>query len=322
MTIRVISTTTATATDAVVKVWKKLPFGKHPGLDATLPKEQAEHLLAVMSQPTTRRTPQAAQAAAQLLAEFRAGQHQNGHVEPAKAREVVPTVTPDKPTRQRTAKQATVQPITVETPTRRKTPAIFQAFVNITLLDVVYYITLLTACYGAWMGLGKSEMGISFGLVYLLVSLQALGMAKDPENRKTAVAGIVMVCLLEVIAFFIDLSMFNLRTWEVAKLDRLPFRSYQVEIPFIIAAVQAAFFSGIRIWCVGATFSLTHEQRKAAEKKKQEAELAAAHVATLRAALEDSARQWMTASGQNYFDVEKAGVLAERYFTVLKQTSP
>jgi len=64
MTIRHISTATATTTDAVVKVWKKQPFGPHPGLDTPLPKEQAEHLLTVMAQPTTRRTPEAAQAAA------------------------------------------------------------------------------------------------------------------------------------------------------------------------------------------------------------------------------------------------------------------
>jgi len=327
MTIRDISTATATTTDAVVKVWKKQPFGPHPGLDTPLPKEQAEHLLTVMAQPTTRRTPEAAQAAATLLAEFRAGQHQNGHVEPAKPRTVTPPAQP-KPVqhRTRTAKQPEIQPITPE-PVKRGILArifgpIIRAITTTTKLDVVYYFTLGVACYGAWQGLGRSEMGVSFGVVYTLVSLHALGMAKDPANKGTAVAGISAVVVLEIVGFFIDLSMFNLRIWQVAKQDLLPFRSYEIWIPFWIAVILAALqriFGGV--YPVMMTFFLTSEKRDSAEKAKRDAEQSAAHVTELRAALEDAAKQWAIASGQNHFDTEKAGTLAERYYTVLKQTA-
>lgn len=320
MTIRAISTTTATATDAVVKVWKKLPFGKHPGLDATLPKEQAEHLLAVMSQPTTRRTPQAAEAAAQLLAEFRAGQHQNGHAEPTKATAIARTVTPDKTARTRTAKQATAQQVTpIQTNTRRfKWPEL-----STYMLDAVYLSTIATAVYGLWFTL--LEMGAAFAVPYCLISWHALRMAKNPANRRTAQAGIAAVVVLEVLTFFVHLVLFNLRTVQAAKAGVLPFEySFwgSTETPFTIACILAGLFSAAGIYAVSVTFSLTSEKHAAAERAKQEAAQSAAHVETLRAALEDSARQWMTASGQNYFDVEKAGVLAERYFTVLKQTSP
>jgi len=321
MTIRTIATAADMPnTDGIVKAWNLLNIGKHPGLDSDLQADQAELLLSYLAQPTTRRTPEKAAVFAGLLADLQSGNGQTRKAEPAKP-EIVRHVAADKPTRQRTIKATVLQPVTAQQAnTRRKAPSISQAFTNITLLDVVYLIALITACYGAWMGLGKSEMGISFGVVYLLVSLQALGMAKDPENRKTAVAGIVMVCALEVIAFFIDLSMFNLRTWEVAKLDRLPFRSYETNIPFVIAACLSGVYSGIRIYCVCVTFSLTHEQRKSAEHAKQAAERQAANVETLRAALEDSAHQWLYASGKNNFDTERAGVFAERYFTILKNT--
>ena len=326
MTIRHISASTATTTDAVVKVWKKQTFGPHPGLDTPLPKEQAEHLLTVMAQPTTRRTPEAAQAAAQLLAEFRASMHQNGHMEAVTPRTVTPPAQP-KPVqhRTRTAKQPEIQPITPE-PVKRGILArifapIIRAITTTTKLDVVYYFTLGIACYGAWQGLGRSEMGVSFGVVYTLVSLHALGMAKDPANKGTAVAGISAVVVLEIVGFFIDLSMFNLRIWQVAKQDLLPFRSYEIWIPFWIAVIVAALqriFGGV--YPVMMTFFLTSEKRDSAEKAKRDAEQSAAHVTELRAALEDAAKQWAIASGQNHFDTEKAGTLAEKYYRTLNQT--
>jgi hypothetical protein len=181
MTIRHISASTATTTDAVVKVWKKQTFGPHPGLDTPLPKEQAEHLLTVMAQPTTRRTPEAAQAAAQLLAEFRAGMHQNGHVETRK--EYAPVANPgvkmlgsDQPSkpgaefkkpvqhRTRTTKQPDAQPITPDPVKRRFVWPELSAY----MLDAVYLSTIATAVYGLWFTL--REMGAAFAVPYCLIS--------------------------------------------------------------------------------------------------------------------------------------------------------
>lgn len=314
MTLRTISTATATTTDAVVKVWKKQQLGLHPGLDATLPKGQAEHLLTVMSQPTTRRTLEAAQAAATLLAEFRAGQHQNGHADPTKATAMVRTVSPDKPARTRTAKHATTQSIMPTQPNTRR----FEWPV-VSMLDIVYLSTIATAVYGLWFTL--REMGLAFAVPYCLISLHALRMAKNPASSRTAQAGIAAVIVLEVVTFFIHLVLFNLRLIQTAKEFILPFNYWELtQTPFYIACILAGIFSAAGIYAVSVTFSITSEKHASAEKAKQEAAQAAAHVETLRAALKDSAQQWMVASGQNHFHTERAGVLAEKYFTILNET--
>ena len=317
MTIRAISTATTTTTDAVVKVWKKQPFGPHPGLDTPLPKEQAEHLLTVMAQPTTRRTPEAAQAAATLLAEFRAGQHQNGHVEPAKPRTVTPPAQP-KPVQHRTraTKQPDAQLITPE-PVKRRF-----AWPQIGMLDIVYLSTIATAVYGLWFTL--REMGAAFAVPYCLISWHALRMAKNPASRSTAQVGIAAVVVLEVLTFFVHLVLFNLRTVQAAKAGVLPFEySFYgtLTMPFVIACILAGLFSAAGIYAVSVTFLGTSEKHAAAEKAKRDAEQSAAHVTELRAALEDAAKQWAIASGQNHFDTEKAGTLAEKYFTILNQTN-
>jgi len=330
MNFTTISHATGISTDNLLKAWKNagLYEGKSPGPTGALPADKVAPFLEWIGAPKTRRKDgPATQAAAQLLAEFRAGQHQNGHVEPANPRTVTPSAQP-KPAqhRTRTAKQPDAQPITPQ-PVKRGIVArtfapIIRAVTTTTKLDVVYYFTLGVACYGAWQGLGRSEMGVSFGVVYTLVSLHALGMAKDPANKGTAVAGISAVVVLEIVGFFIDLSMFNLRIWQVAKQDLLPFRSYEIWIPFWIAVILAALqriFGGV--YPVMMTFFLTSEKRDSAEKAKRDAEQSAAHVTELRAALEDAAKQWAIASGQNHFDTEKAGTLAEKYFTILNQTN-
>lgn len=314
MTLRNISTATLTTTDAVVKVWKKQPFGPHPGLDATLPKEQAEHLLTVMSMPTTRRTPEAAQAAATLLAEFRAGMHQNGHAEPTKSA-IARTVAPDKPARMRTTRTAVAQPVTPAPANTRR----FE-WPTVSMLDVVYLSTIATAVYGLWFTL--REMGAAFAVPYCLISWHALRMAKNPANRRTAQAGIAAVVVLEVLTFFVHLVLFNLRTVQAAKAGLLPFEySFwgSTETPFTIACVLAGLFSAAGIYAVSVTFSLTSEKHAAAERAKREAAQTAANVETLRAALEDSAREWAIASGQNHFDTEKAGELAEKYFQIINE---
>ena len=319
MTIRHIFASTATTTDAVVKVWKKQTFGPHPGLDTPLPKEQAEHLLTVMAQPTTRRTPEAAQAAAQLLAEFRASMHQNGHMEAVTPRTVTPPAQP-KPVqhRTRTAKQPEIQPITPEPVKRRFVWPELSAY----MLDIVYLSTIATAVYGLWFTL--REMGAAFAVPYCLISWHALRMAKSPESRSTAQVGIAAVVVLEILTFFVHLVLFNLRTVQAAKAGVLPFEySFYgtLTMPFVIACILAGLFSAAGIYAVSVTFLGTSEKHALAEKAKRDAEQSAAHVTELRAALEDAAKQWAIASGQNHFDTEKAGTLAERYYAILKQTA-
>ena len=315
MTIRHISTATASKTDNVVKVWNKLQFGQHPGLDAVLPKEQAEILLERLATPTTKRakSPEKVEAAAQLLAEFRAGQHQNGHVEPDNLHTVTPAQPKPVQHRTRATKQPDAQLITPE-PVKRRF-----AWPQIGMLDIVYLSTIATAVYGLWFTL--REMGAAFAVPYCLISWHALRMAKNPASRSTAQVGIAAVVVLEILTFFVHLVLFNLRTVQAAKAGVLPFEySFygSLEMPFVIACILAGLFSAAGIYAVSVTFLGTSEKHALAEKAKRDAEASAAHVAELREALEDAAKQWAIASGQNYFDTEKAGTLAERYYTILK----
>lgn len=321
MTIRTIATATGQHTDAVLKCWKNAGFfdGKSPGPDGVLPTEKVAPFLEWLATPKTKRKDgPATQAAAQLLAEFRAGMHQNGHAdaEPTKATAIARTVAPDKPARMRTTRTAGAQPITpAPTNTRR-----FE-WPSVSMLDVVYLSTIATAVYGLWFTL--REMGAAFAVPYCLISWHALRMAKNPANRRTAQAGIAAVVVLEVLTFFVHLVLFNLRTVQAAKAGLLPFEySFwgSTETPFTIACVLAGLFSAAGIYAVSVTFSLTSEKHAAAERAKREAAQTAAHVETLRAALEDSARQWAIASGQNHFDIEKAAVLAEKYYQTINET--
>jgi len=267
-----------------------------------LTADQVETLLGRMALPTTKRTPEKAQAAAQLLAEYRAGQHQNGHTEPISARQPVtaqmpaPTAeTPVRAAQPRTYKRAQAQPIAPQTAPQPRTGRTWPV---ISMLDIVYLSTIATAVYGLWFTL--REMGAAFAVPYCLISWHALRMAKNPESRKTAQIGVGAVVVLEILTFFVHLVLFNLRAVQAAKANILPFEySFwgSTGMPFTIACIMAGLFSGAGIYAVSVTFSLTSEKHTAAQKAKDAAERKAAQVDELRAALEDAARQWAVASG-------------------------
>ena len=319
MDFTTISHATGISTDTLLKAWKNagLYEGKSPGPTGTLPADKVAPFLEWIGAPKTRRKDgPATQAAATLLAEFRAGQHQNGHVEAVTPRTVTPAQPKPVQHRTRTTKQPDAQPITPEPVNRRF------AWPQIGMLDIVYLSTIATAVYGLWFTL--REMGAAFAVPYCLISWHALRMAKDPASRSTAQVGIAAVVVLEVLTFFVHLVLFNLRTVQAAKAGVLPFEySFYgtLTMPFVIACILAGLFSAAGIYAVSVTFLGTSEKHAAAEKAKRDAEQSAAHVTELRAALEDAAKQWAIASGQNHFDTEKAGTLAERYYTVLKQTA-
>ena len=319
MTFTTISHATGISTDNLLKAWKNAGLfdGKSPGPTGTLPADKVAPFLEWIGAPKTRRKDgPATQAAAQLLAEFRAGMHQNGHVEVVKPHTVTPAQPKPVQHRTRTTKQPDAQPITPE-PVKRR----FR-WPQIGILDVVYLSTIATAVYGLWFTL--REMGAAFAVPYCLISWHALRMAKNPASRSTAQVGIAAVVVLEILTFFVHLVLFNLRTVQAAKAGVLPFEySFygSLEMPFVIACILAGLFSAAGIYAVSVTFLGTSEKHALAEKAKRDSEQSAAHVTELRAALEDAAKQWAIASGQNYFDTEKAGTLAERYYAILKQTA-
>jgi hypothetical protein len=216
--------------------------------------------------------------------------------------------------RTRTQKQPDAQAITPEPVKRFKWP-------QIGMLDIVYLSTIATAVYGLWFTL--REMGAAFAVPYCLISWHALRMAKNPASRSTAQVGIAAVVVLEVLTFFVHLVLFNLRTVQAAKAGVLPFEySFygSLEMPFVIACILAGLFSAAGIYAVSVTFLGTSEKHAAAEKAKRDAAKQAAHVAELRAALKDAADNWQIAAGSKYHNAAKAGVLAEKYYSLLNKT--
>jgi hypothetical protein len=133
---------------------------------------------------------------------------------------------------------------------------------GLTMLDVVFFTNVAVADYGLCFLM--KEMGIAWGFIYTLVSFHALGMAKNRKSQVTAQYGIMAVWVLEILSFFIHLSMFNLRVWQAAKHGELPFNAWENQhVPFYIAALLAALFSTSAIYAVSITLALTKEKIEA-----------------------------------------------------------
>ena len=316
MTIRTISASIGKTAETVGRNYLRELKQPHPGFDTVLDAAQADALLVRLSTPSTQRSKEDAAAAAGLLAEFRAGKHQNGHIE---AKEMKPARSHDSQTlrdfvalsekparRAASAKRTATAPIQEPAPT----PTKGRAWPTFSMLDAVYYTTILTAVYGLWFTL--KEMGLAFAVPYCLIALHALRMAKNPESRKTAQAGVAAVVVLEILTFFVHLTLFNLRAVQAAKLGKLPLEySYwgTMEAPWWIACVLAGMFSAAGVYAVSVTFSLTSEKHRAAEKEKADTDTLRKRNAELEAALRNSANGWVMVDGWN----EVRRVTAERY---------
>lgn len=305
------------------KVWVKHIGDGWPKGDAVLPKDKAVTLLTILAEPTTRRKPEQAAIAAELLKQVQ----QNGqYVAPSQA---APVKAPAKTSRKRAAVREEHAPAPAKhtAPARRNrtTPEMKQNVVSawlqsITMLDVMYLATIATAIYGLWFNL--REMGLAFAVPYSLISFHALRMAKNPASRRTAQAGIAAVVVLEILTFFIHLSMFNLRIVQAAKAQSLPFEySFYgtLEAPFYIACVLSGLFSGAGVYAVAVTFSLTMEKHRGKKAEELEAQRREQHYNELREALEESARHWAILAGKNEHNPEFCDKLAVRYSEVLKK---
>lgn len=127
-------------------------------------------------------------------------------------------------------------------------------------LNLSYYVTVIATCYGLIFLL--KVMGIAPAVVYTLVSLQALEMAKDRKSRVTAQRGIAAVWILEILAFFVHLTMFNYQIWHGK--DTLPFEVESGEYRiFLIALIFGMLFSAAGIYAVSTRLALTVEKADA-----------------------------------------------------------
>lgn len=135
-------------------------------------------------------------------------------------------------------------------------------------LDIVYLFTIAAADYGLTYVL--KEMGAVAAIVYTLISLDVMNMAKNRYQQQTARNGIIAVWVLEIGAFFIHMTMFNRRLWE--NVANLPFRIDDVtdeSRPFYIAFTLSVLLSAAGIYAVSITLSKVLEQTEAENFEQQ-----------------------------------------------------
>lgn len=161
-------------------------------------------------------------------------------------------------------------------------PARFKIPFHIITLEAGYYVTCLTACYGFTLAM-PGVIGISFAIVYGLLSFAALQMVKDSTIPKTAEYGRNLVYILELIAcVFAHYYTINRALW--ANLKALPFEVVYMpkggvweldyagnrvngywqngEVVFNLACILAAILGGLAVAAISLRLELTKETFK------------------------------------------------------------
>lgn len=155
-------------------------------------------------------------------------------------------------------------PVTNVTETVKVTGRIFGT------LDAVFYVTTATACAGFVTALHWWAAPVS--LVYALILIDALRMAKDPTIQKTAERGQNAVFVLEIfVAMPAHIMLFNWAIWQNYK--SLPFEILHrvqngelvrenADKPFYVGCFLAALLCAAALYSVDTTIRITRERVK------------------------------------------------------------
>lgn len=208
------------------------------GVSASIPIEKAIEILKPRTVAGGRWPSEKANRAAEMLAELQT--LQSG----AAKETVAPEPLPEPQTE-------------TETTAESKRPKI-----KFSALDIVFAFNILVVDYG--LVYLMKEMGAAWALVYSILSMHAIGMAKNRHSQATASYGVVAVWILEILSFFVHLSMFNLRLWETGFENKLPFSVWEnTTYPFAIASILATLFNSAAIYSASVTLALTKEKVEA-----------------------------------------------------------
>lgn len=141
---------------------------------------------------------------------------------------------------------------------------------NFGILDAVFYVTTATACAGFVTALHWWAAPVS--LVYALILIDALKMAKDPTIQKTAERGQNAVFVLEIfVAMPAHIMLFNWAIWQNYK--SLPFEILHrvqngelvrenADKPFYVGCFLAALLCAAALYSVDTTIRITRERVK------------------------------------------------------------
>lgn len=129
-------------------------------------------------------------------------------------------------------------------------------------LDLVFLVGIALADYALWFFM--HGIGLAWATVYTLITLHALGMAKDRYSRETAKRGIWAVFLLETVSFLLDYALFNLQVWQAGKREELPFDVWEHPTwPSLIALALAMLFCAAVVYAISTTLALRTERTEA-----------------------------------------------------------
>lgn len=157
----------------------------------------------------------------------------------------------------------------LETPVTNVTETVKVTGYGVTILDVVFYSTTLTACAGIVTAL--KWWGLPVSLVYSLILVDSMNKAKDVTLEKSAKMGAGMVIVFEIIAACVHAYFFNSILW--ANYKALPFDMREkivngvysfpnADKPFLIAAGIAVVLSGSAIYAIENSILTARERAK------------------------------------------------------------
>lgn len=165
---------------------------------------------------------------------------------------------------------APVSPVSIaETPASIATEKRETHRFKITILDVVFLATTLTACAGIVTAL--QWWGLPVSLVYSLILVDSMNKAKDVTLEKSARMGAAMVVVFEVVAACVHTYFFNSILW--ANYKALPFDMKErivngaytfpnADKPFLIAVGIAIVLSGSAIYAIENSIMTARERAK------------------------------------------------------------
>ncbi len=134
------------------------------------------------------------------------------------------------------------------------------------LLDLAFYANMGIAIYGLVVILGI--MGVLIGVFYTLISIHAIGLARDRYAANTSGASIGAVVVLEIFTYFIHLAMFNASIWKGS--ETLPFQIMEAGEwrVFAIACVLAFVLTAGTIYAITVRNAQIKERIAAKEFEK------------------------------------------------------
>lgn len=123
--------------------------------------------------------------------------------------------------------------------------------------NLVYLFVMGMAFYAVCDLLGW--IGFCGGVIYAGVGIHALIVAGDSKKQDTAREAFIAVVVMELVAFAVEIPLFNKRLWESARAGKMEVFAHYEQAIFWTAVAFAALFSLAGMYVVSIKMSSTRE---------------------------------------------------------------